>query len=218
MSQPQLANQICRDRGFQDNTKTKQIPAASSRILKRHQTLKQFDNSFNYRSVIGKLNYYEKCTRPDISYQAHQCARFVDSPRIEHGEAIKRIGRYIHGTRNEGIIYAPDYSRGLEVYVDADFAGTFDRLDSENVDTARSRHGYIITYAGMPVTWTSQLQTEIALSTTEAEYTGLSYLVLVRDAVHPLFWGQIFAIFPLCLDVCDILNKRGIRACGVSSK
>ena len=63
----------------------------------------------------------------------------------------------------------------MEVYVDADFAGTFDRLDSENVDTARSRHGYIITYAGMPATWKSQLQTEIALSTTEAEYTGLSY-------------------------------------------
>ena len=127
------------------------------------------------------MNYYEKCTRPDISYQAHQCARFVDSPKIEHGEAIKWLGRYIHGTRQEGLIYTPDNSKGLEVYVDADFAGTFDRQDCQNIDTARSRHGYIITYTGMPIVWKSQLQTEIALSTTEAEYTGLSYAL--REAI-----------------------------------
>ncbi len=181
MTQPNLANQICKDLGFKDNTKEKNVPAASSKILKRHQTSKRFDNSFNYRSVVGKINYYEKCTRPDISYQAHQCARFVDSPRVEHGDAIKWLGRYIHGTKNKGIIYAPDPSRGLEVYVDADFAGTFDHLDPDNIDTARSRHGYIITYAGMPVIWKSQLQSEIALSSTESEYTGLSYSL--REAI-----------------------------------
>ena len=127
------------------------------------------------------MNYYEKYPRPDISYQAHQCARFVDSPKIEHGEAIKWLGRYIHGTRQEGLIYTPDNWKGLEVYVDADFAGTFDRQDCQNVDTARSRHGYIITYTGMPIIWKSQLQKEIALSTTEAEYTGLSYAL--REAI-----------------------------------
>ena len=100
---------------------------------------------------------------------------------MEHGDAIRWLGRYIHSTKNNGIIYAPDTSRGLEVYVDADFAGTFDRLDSDNIDTARSRHGYIITYAGMPVIWKSQLQSEIALSSTESEYTGLSYSL--REAI-----------------------------------
>ena len=40
---------------------------------------------------------------------------------------------------------------------------------------ARSRHGYIILYYGSPLIWKSQLQTEIALSSTESEYTGLSY-------------------------------------------
>jgi len=93
MSQPQIARQICQDLGFQENTKAKQIPAASSRILMRHQSSKEFDKSFNYRSVIGKLNYYEKCTRPDISYQTHQCAHFVESTKVEHGEAIRWIGR-----------------------------------------------------------------------------------------------------------------------------
>ena len=67
------------------------------------------------------------------------------------------------------------------MYVDADFAGNYDNSDTENSDTARSRHGYNITYAGIPIVWISQLQTEIPLSTTEAEYTGLSYVL--REAI-----------------------------------
>ena len=42
-------------------------------------------------------------------------------------------------------------------------------------DKARSRHGYIILYYGCPFIWKSQLEMEKALSSTESEYTGLSY-------------------------------------------
>ena len=46
---------------------------------------------------------------------------------------------------------------------------------------ARSQHGYIILYSGCPLIWKSQLQTEIALSSTKSEYTGLSYAL--REAI-----------------------------------
>ena len=72
--------------------------------------------------------------------------------------------------------FRPNKEAGLEVWVDADFAGNWKREDATtDRDTARSRHGYIIRYMGCPVIWKSQLQTEIALSSTESEYTGLSY-------------------------------------------
>ena len=45
--------------------------------------------------------------------------------------------------------------------------------------------GYIITYAGCPMHWTSKMQTEIALSTTEAEYVALSQLT---RKVLPIIW------------------------------
>jgi hypothetical protein len=85
------------------------------------------------------------------------------------------------GTRDKGVILKPDGGRGLEVFVDADFAGNWDPEEYEDRDTARSRHGYIIMYAGCPILWKSQLQTEVALSSTESEYTGLSYAL--RDAI-----------------------------------
>ena len=53
-----------------------------------------------------------------------------------HDRAIKRLGRYLYHTKKEVIVYTPDTSKGLECYVDADFAGDWwqsDTNDSDNV-------------------------------------------------------------------------------------
>ena len=181
MTQANLERQICSELGFNEKTKPRSTPAASSKILKRHKESESFDKSFNYRSIIGKINYLEKGSRLDLAYATHQASRFVEDPKVEHGEAVRWMGRYIHGTIGKGMILQKKNEEGLEVFVDADFAGNWDPLDTENRDTARSRHGYIIIYHGMPIVWRSQLQTEIALSTTESEYTGLSYAL--REAI-----------------------------------
>ena len=65
--------------------------------------------------------------------------------------------------------------------MDADFAGNWDKDEAWDRDTARSRHGYIVSYHGCPIIWKSQMQTEIALSSTESEYTGLLYAL--REAI-----------------------------------
>ena len=181
LAQPHLIDQILEDLRLVEDSKARIVPGKSSEILKRHQDSEPFDCSFNYRSVIGKLNYLERGSRPDISYMTHQCARFTDSPKMEHGKAVRWLGRYLLGTRDKGMILRPEMSKGLEVYVDADFSGNWDRDYSHDRDTARSRHGYLITYAGCVVQWKSQLQTEICLSSTESEYTGLSYAL--RSAI-----------------------------------
>jgi len=68
---------------------------------------------------------------------------------------------------------------------------TFVELESNNcwVDrsTAKSRTGFIITYAGCPLTWSSKMQTEMALSTKEAKLIALSKglwtAILVRSQI-----------------------------------
>ena len=74
-----------------------------------------------------------------------------------------------------GTILKPVKNKDMEVYVDADFSGNWDPKETWDTDTAQSCHGYIIQYAGCPTVWKSQMQTEIALSTTESEYIGISY-------------------------------------------
>ena len=89
-------------------------------------------------------------------------------------EAVKRIGRYLKGTIENGIIMNPTENK-FKVYVDADFGGLWDKDQAEDHPiTSKSRTGYIVTYGDCPIIWASQLQSEIAMSTTEAEYLALS--------------------------------------------
>jgi len=182
LTQPHLIDQVLKDLRLSDGQiKSKDIPMKSSQILQKHPDSPDFDRHFNYRSVIGKLNYLEKGSRGDIAYAVHQCARFASCPKKEHGEAVKWLGRYLLSTREKGLILKPDLAKSFDVYVDADFVGSWNKKLAEYSETARSRHGYVITYAGCPIVWKSQLQTEIALSTTESEYVGLSYAL--REAI-----------------------------------
>jgi Reverse transcriptase (RNA-dependent DNA polymerase) len=177
LSQPKLIDQVINDLHLeQDHTTIKPTPAASSKLLSRHEDSRPFDGHFNYRSVIGKLHYLVAGSRSEIAYAVHQCARFAHDPKMEHSKAVKWIGRYLKGTRDAGTILRPDKSKSLEVFVDADFAGNWDPdIAGQDRSTARSRHGYYICYGGIPIAWKSTLQQEIALSSTESEITGLSY-------------------------------------------
>jgi hypothetical protein len=62
----------------------------------------------------------------------------------------------------------------LDLYVDADFAGLWNIADTNDPSTVWSRTGYVITLGAVPVVWKSKLQTEITLSTCEAEYIAAS--------------------------------------------
>ena len=134
-----------------------------------------FEYEWGYRSVIGKLNFLEKSTRPDISFPTHQCARFMSNPKQSHGEAIKHIARYLLHTRGKGYHIKPDKEKSFECYVDASFLGDWDkRIAGEDPDTAKSRTGFVVKYAGAPLFWQSKMQTQFALSSAEAEYIALS--------------------------------------------
>ena len=137
--------------------------------------------SYSYPSIIGMLMYLAANSRPDIAFAVHQCARFTHRPRRIHEAALKRIGRYLVGTCEKGLILKPLTELSLDCHVDADFAGLWGTEDPESVNCFRSRSGYIFTVAGCPVIWKSKLQSEVALSTMQAEYIALS--MSLRDLI-----------------------------------
>ena len=126
-SQPHLIKKILKALQMDSKTTPKDTPAASSRILSHGTMSTLFDQSFHYQSVIGMLNYLDSGSRSDIAYATHQCARFAANPKMEHGKAVRWIGRYLIGTQDKGMIFMPDSSQGLEVYVDADFSGNWNQ-------------------------------------------------------------------------------------------
>ena len=83
---------------------------------------------------------------------------------MAHWHAVKHLLRYLNGTADYSITYAPDSSSSelFSTYSDADQGGC--------KDTGHSTGGYLVKIGTGAVSWSSKLQSIVALSTTEAEY------------------------------------------------
>jgi hypothetical protein len=146
-----------------------------------------FDKSFDYASIVGMMMYLSSNSRPDIQFAVHQCARFTHCPKRSHGEAILRICRYLQGTKDRGLCFKPTETLKLDCYCDADFAGLYNVEHHQDPVCVKSRTGFCLTLGDCPLLWVSKLQTEIALSTTEAEYIALSQAIRELLPMRALF-------------------------------
>ena len=175
LTQPYLIDRIIAELGGAiSEANVKSTPSVYKEILHKDTDGPERKQSWNYRSVIGMLNYLSASTRPDILFAVHQCARFAANPKLSHERAVKRIVRYLKGTKNNGLILRPNPQDGIKCYVDADFAGGYSEDTRDDPRSVYSRTGYVIIYYACPVLWVSKMQTEISLSTVEAEYVALS--------------------------------------------
>jgi hypothetical protein len=125
-----------------------------------------------------------------------------------------RIGRYLCNNWEQGIVYKVDKLKGIEVYVDADFAGGWSSADADNADNALSRTNFVNCYANCPLVWCSKLQTEIALSTAEAEYIAVSHTlcdtILIQNLVKEV--GCIFLLPDPITNSCFIVHEDNLSA------
>ena len=96
--------------------------------------------------------YLAQNSRPDIAYAVHQCARFTHAPRKSHVVGIKRILRYLQGTKNKGLILNPSETLQVDCYVDAVFAGLWNVEQDQDPLCVKSRTGYLIMFMGCPLT------------------------------------------------------------------
>jgi hypothetical protein len=122
LAQLHLISQILEDLSFQDYINCVTTPASSSTILEHNLHKEPKHGNFNYpRSTIGKLNFLNKSTCPNIAFAMvqHQCVCFSSNPQISHAKAVRCIVRYQKGTANKGIILDPN-DHSFESYVNAD--------------------------------------------------------------------------------------------------
>ena len=129
-----------------------------------------------YREAIGSLMFLAVTTRPDIAFSVNMVSRFQANPGQLHWNAVKRIFKYLKATSHYGIVYSPEDIDSFRLlgYSDADFAG--------DVDSRKSTSGYVFKISGGPVTWSTEKQSTVSTSTTEAEYIAAS------TAVKELLW------------------------------
>jgi hypothetical protein len=125
--------------------------------------------------------YLAITTRPDISYAVGVLARFNSNPGPIHWKAVKHVFRYLKGTLDHKLTYGPtpgDPHGPFVTYSDADHGG--------NSDNGKSTGRYLVKLGTGAVSWSSKLQTMVALSTTEAEY------IAAVEAAKEVIWMRQF--------------------------
>ncbi|XP_034601376.1 secreted RxLR effector protein 161-like [Setaria viridis] len=120
-------------------------------------------NATEYRCIIGGLRYLVH-TRPDLAFAVGFLSQFMEKPHEEHLAAVKRVLRYVAGTRGYGLRYVQREDQALKLigYSDADLAGDIDQL--------KSTSGIVFFLGNNPITWQSSKQKVMALSSCEEEY------------------------------------------------
>ena len=152
--------------GMQDSKPVNTPSDPGSKLVKKTAEDEETDQKM-YQAAVGSLLYLSTKTRPDIAFAVGNVARFCSEPNQLHWSAVKRILRYLKGSRDLGLLYhRQDTPLSCVGYSDADWGGS--------LTDRKSTSGYVFQWSAAAVSWRSQKQTCVALSTAESEYIALS--------------------------------------------
>lgn len=130
-----------------------------------------------FPNVIGSLIYPTMMTHPEAVYSVGRLARRMAKYTPHDFHLAKYVIRYLSGVRDFGIHFDPcseNHSHVLIGFCDADFAN--------DPESRKSTSGWLFMLCGGIISWSSQRQSIIALSSCEAEYTCLSEAA--REAIY----------------------------------
>lgn len=165
MSQTGYIKAILKRFGMENSRPVSTPLDPGSKLRKIDQSEFEENETFPFRELIGCLMYLAVATRPDIAYAVNHLSQFNNSNGKDHWIAVKRILRYLRGTTKLVLRYEKN-SKQLEGYVDSDWAGC--------PEDRRSYTGFAFLLAKGVVTWEARKQRTVPLSSTEAEYMGLT--------------------------------------------
>jgi len=103
------------------------LPNAESKADEELQT--------KYASIMGSLLYIANSFRPDLSYAVSVLSQFTGNPSEDHLKGIKRVLRYLNGTRALGLLIRKDDDELplLKGFTGADFAACYSRKSKNRI-------------------------------------------------------------------------------------
>jgi hypothetical protein len=172
LSQEQYTKEILDRFGFLDSHPVSTPLDPNSRIRKAEPD-DPIHNQTLYQQMIGCLMYLVTGTRPDLAHSVSFLSQFSAHPTQEHHTAVKRVFKYLNGTRSRKLVYPRQKKLAITGYSDASYAN--------DLSTRRSYSGYAFFLGDCCISWMSKKQSSVSVSTTEAEYMALS--LTVRQAI-----------------------------------
>ena len=123
------------------------------------------EQATNFRALAARANYLA-LDRPDLAYASEELCRAFSRPTTSDVEALERMVRYLMHRRRRVWQYEwCNADDAIDVYADTDFAGC--------KKTRRSTSGDVLTMGKHTLRHWSVTQPTIALSSGEAELSGI---------------------------------------------
>ncbi|KAM7520863.1 hypothetical protein LguiB_019825 [Lonicera macranthoides] len=152
-----------------------------------------------YQRLVGCLIYLSY-TRPDIAFAVSMVSQFMHLSRPAYFEAVYRILRYLKVPPGRGLLFKKHGHLQVEVYTDADWAGS--------VMDRRSTSGYCSFIRGNLVTWRSKKHNVVAKSSAEAEFRALAHGICEVMWIKRILEELRFSYLAPIKGYCD--NKAAI--------
>ena len=161
------------------------------------------DMGTKVRRSIARINYMAQ-DRPDLSAAAKALSQYMAKPQEGTVPLVKRCVRYIKRHPRGGLVVPrgrPDDDMELETYTDSDWAG--------DIDTRRSTSGGVVLFRGAVLTHWSKVQSNVALSSGEAELNaavkGLSETIGLLNLI-----SEIWSVVPTSRLYVDASACKGM--------
>ncbi|CAM9447767.1 unnamed protein product, partial [Choristocarpus tenellus] len=129
---------------------------------------------YPYASILGKHMFLAGMTRPDLANSIRELGHRAASPCMRHWRRLQHILCYVAGTLDVCIYYDRG-DKDMDERNEELLVGYRDSDWGTDQQTCRSVTGYIILFNGSPIAWRSKLQGAVTLSSSEAEWTAMSY-------------------------------------------
>nr|GEW43406.1 ribonuclease H-like domain, reverse transcriptase, RNA-dependent DNA polymerase [Tanacetum cinerariifolium] len=138
-------------------------------------------NPTKYQSLIGCLRYFLH-KRPDLSYSVGLLSRFIREPREQHMKAIRQVLRYVKGTKDHGITYKHNGGNKIHGYSDSSYG--------VNTQEGKGTTDIIFYYGELPISWSTQNQATVALSSCESEFIAATQALWLNRLLSKLTHTQ----------------------------
>ena len=176
----------------------------ASKILQRKYNI-------DFRALIGCLLYLTY-TRIDIVYSINKLAKATHRPGEYHLKCAVHLLCYLRDNATYGLRFHANWEKSRiynilkenNIPTSTEFAGFSDSSWQDCPDSGRSTGGYITTYRGTPIAFSSNVPSPVALSSAEAEYNeaclACMNLAHIKMLVEDMIGKKFAEPLPMLLD------------------
>lgn len=180
----------------------KSVPCPTPMVVGRTLTREDpnvLSDPLIYRRAIGALQYV---TQTRLGYATSKLSQYLHCPSVVHWRAVKRIFRYLQGTKTHGILLQSCPTLQLYGYSDADWA--------VSLEDRKSMGAYCVFFGNSFMSWSSKKQHTVSRSSTESEYRALAKLAAEVLWIRSLLQEISYPLNATSVLWCDNLSSQAL--------